>query len=94
MIRDTFTQTAICKKTNYRDIVREVPPKGSQFTTRGGYITPDGAHIPQKLRMRVWELRSKYSRRDPSKHPAQKVDLEDFEYVGKNLSFFPSSSKN
>ena len=45
-IRDAFTQTATRKRTNYRDIVREVPPKGSQFTTRWGYVTPDRAYIP------------------------------------------------
>ena len=34
-IRDVFTQTVGRERTNYRDIVKEVPPKGSQFTTRG-----------------------------------------------------------
>ena len=93
-IRDAFTQRQNREETNYRDIVRETPLKGSQFTTRGGYVTPDGAHIPRELRTRVWELRNEYSKRDLNKHPAQKVDPEDFEYVGKNLSFSPSSSKN
>lgn len=44
--------------------------------------------------MRVWELRSDYSRRDPTRYPAKKVDPEDFKYVGENLSFSLSSSKN
>ena len=52
-IWDAFTQRQNCKETNYQDIVRETPLKGSQFIIRGKYIISDRAHISQELCMKV-----------------------------------------
>ena len=42
--------SATSEPITYRNIVLEHPPKGSKFTTQGGYVTPDNGHIPYKLR--------------------------------------------
>ena len=52
-IWDAFTQRQNCKETNYQDIVRETPLKGSQFIIRGKYVISDRAHISQELCIKV-----------------------------------------
>ena len=37
--------SAASELITYRNIVLEHPPKGSKFTTQGGYMTPDNRHI-------------------------------------------------
>ena len=83
------------KTINYHRIVTEWPPTGSKFTTTGGYVLPDGGHIPRELRQKVERLRQEFDLRDPVRYPTQKVDPNKFSYIGKVLQQGEgSSSKN
>ena len=59
----------------YQNILLEHPPKGSAFTTTGGYVITDCGYIPRELRKKVWKLREEYAWRDPR-------DPKDFRFVG------------
>lgn len=47
---------------DYRMIVQEWPPIGSDFTARGGYITPNQISITRNMRERVRTLKRDYER--------------------------------
>ena len=46
---------------DYRDIVREHMPMGSQWTKDGDYIIKEIIHVPYHLRDKVDDLRMQYS---------------------------------
>ena len=48
------------KKLAYRNIILEVPPKGSRFLKNRGYITPDREYITREMREKVLEIRLEY----------------------------------
>jgi hypothetical protein len=78
----TLDKNFIDPTRTYKYFIQEHPPIGSRFTTDGGYVTPDGGHVPGTLRWEFRCLQLEYEKRDPRTHPEQKVDPTKFKYVG------------
>jgi len=78
----TLDKNFIDPTRTYKYFIQEHPPIGSKFTTEGGYVTPEGGHIPGILRWRFRSLQLEYEERNPITHPGQKVDPTRFSYVG------------
>ena len=94
LMRETRTSVTDPPKEKLRDVVKETPPVGSAFTRQGGYVTPGRAHIPRELRMKVWASRAEFAAKDPTVNPSARVDPLEFDYIGGQIKFAPSSSKN
>lgn len=58
---------------NYHSIVREWPPVGSDFSSRGGYTTPDGVTITKTMRDKVKALKLEYGSRGEQDLHRQRV---------------------
>ena len=65
------------EKPAYRNMVLEVPLKGSKFLKNRGYITPDRGYITREMREKVSEIRSEYHARNPKNYRTN-FKAEDF----------------
>ena len=84
------------KKLAYRNIVLEVPLKGSRFLKNRGYVTLDGEYITREMREKVSEIRLEYHAKN-LKNNKTTFKPEDFMGVWKPTEQFKaraSSSKN
>lgn len=60
-VRQVLRNTPVVENSvDYRMIVQEWPPIGSDFTARGGYVTPNQICIPRNMRERVRTLKRDY----------------------------------
>lgn len=60
-VRQLLRNTPLVEDSiDYRMIVQEWPPVGSDFTARGGYVTPNQICIPRNMRERVRTLKRDY----------------------------------
>ena len=67
------------EKPAYRNIVLEIPPKGSRFLKNGGYVTLDGGYITREMREKVSEIRSEYHSKNPKNN---KTNFKPEDFVG------------
>ena len=67
------------KKPAYRNIILEVPPKGSRFLKNRGYITPDRGYITREMREKVLEIQLEYHSRNPKNN---KTNFKPKDFVG------------
>jgi hypothetical protein len=60
-VRQLLRNTPVVEGSiNYRMIVQEWPPVGSDFTARGGYCTPENICIPRSMRIKVQQIKKEY----------------------------------
>ena len=67
------------KKLAYRNIVLEIPLKGSRFLKNRGYITLDGEYITREMREKVLEIRSEYHSKNPKNN---KTNFKPEDFIG------------
>ena len=88
-IHETRTRTEEVPREIIKNVILETPLKGSAFTWQGGYIMSERIHIPQSLRMKVWNLWTEYTRL------AQTIiNPADFNFVRGEVQFTTLNSKN
>ena len=67
------------KKLAYRNIILEVPLKGSRFLKIRGYITLDRGYITREIREKVLEIRLEYYSRNPKNN---KTNFKPKDFIG------------
>lgn len=95
IIHDAFmmweTRTEVNKPSRkiLKNVMLEKSSKKSAFTQQGKYVTSDKVHILRSLQMKVWDLWAEYTQLAWTT-----VNSEKFNYIGGEIQFTFSSSKN
>ena len=67
------------EKLAYRNIILEVPLKGSRFLKNRGYVTLDRGYITREIREKVLEIRLEYYTKNPKNN---KVNFKPKDFIG------------